>query len=322
MMKVISLVMRTALWYFFESVLYTECIAGIIINLLIVAAIFLKWKAAKSLSIGDKILSSLATSRSVFLVHVFITYLSPLLDLWNYTNIQVLATLLVVMMFLHSTNLWFATILCVFYCVKVTNYSWKFLIFLKTKISTLVSGFLLASLLISVSFSLQFGWGVYKIEMENLTNVSKENTSHLSAVVYENSPKLFQMFFICSCPPFLIFLVADCLLLHSLWMHIRRMRSSGSGFRSPNLESHFSVIKSMMVFLVLQVIYFICIGLSMSDFVYTSLNAFWISMITTCSNPSLHSLYIISSSHGLRKTFLSMFLHVWFKVIGCRDART
>ncbi|XP_077137923.1 taste receptor type 2 member 4-like [Ranitomeya variabilis] len=246
------------------SVLYTECTVGIIMNLFIVAANLMRWKSMKSLHIGDKILSSLATSRSLFLFNVFVTYLPPvLLEFRINRNIQLMSAMPVVSMFLHSTNLWFATILCVFYCVKITGYNWKFFILLKTKISTLFPKFLLASLLISVSSSLPFGWCIY--EIQSPTNLAMENMTLPKVEVHENHHNFFLLFLVVSCPPFLIFLVADCLLIHSLWMHTRRMRSSGSGFRNPNLESHFSAIKSMSLFLVLHIIYFICSCLFLFD---------------------------------------------------------
>ncbi|XP_073529019.1 taste receptor type 2 member 9-like [Phyllobates terribilis] len=293
--------------YIFATVLYTECIVGIIMNLFIVAANFMRWKTVKSLHIGDTILSSLATSRSLFLFNVFVTYLPPVRVMWVNKNLQVLSAMSAVSMFLHSTNLWFTTILCVFYCVKISSYNWKFFNFLKTRISTLFPRFLLASLLISIFSSLPFGWCIYEIQIQNPINFAMENMTLPKVGIYENPHNKFLLFLVSSCPPFLIFLVADFLLIHSLWQHTRRMRISGSGFRNPNLESHFSAVKSMSLFLVLHIIYFICSSLYFSGDVYNSGSEFWISSIVICSPPSLHSLYIISSNSELRKTFISMF---------------
>ncbi|KAM4043880.1 taste receptor type 2 member 40-like [Anomaloglossus baeobatrachus] len=212
-------------------------------NFFIVAANFMRWKTAKSFHTGDKILSSLATSRFLFLFNVFVTFLPPLLDFWLNRNLQAMSTMAVVAAFLNSTNLWFTTVLCVFYCVKITNYNWKFFIFLKTRMSTVFPRFLLVSLLISLSSSLPFGWCVYETQIQNLTNLAMENMTLPKDDVHENHHNMFLLFLAGSCPPFLIFLVADFLLLHSLWMHTRRMKNSGSSFRSPNLESHFSAVK-------------------------------------------------------------------------------
>ncbi|KAM4043881.1 taste receptor type 2 member 40-like [Anomaloglossus baeobatrachus] len=216
-------------------------------NFFIVAANFMRWKTGKSFQIGDKILSSLATSRSLLLCYAFVSFRPPLHDFWVNKNLKAMSTMAVVATFLHSTNLWFTTILCVFYCVKITNYNWKFFIFLKTRMSTVFPRYLLVSLLISLSSSLPFAWCIYEIQIQNPTNLATQNMTLTKLEVYENHHNMFMLFLAGSCPPFLIFLVADFLLLHSLWMHTRRMRNSGSSFRSPNLESHFSAVKCTVV---------------------------------------------------------------------------
>ncbi|KAM4043883.1 taste receptor type 2 member 40-like [Anomaloglossus baeobatrachus] len=237
-------IMGLVLQYIFASLLFIECIVGIIMNVFIVAANFMRWKTIKSLHIGDKILSSLATSRFLFLFNVFMTHIPPLEKFWTNRSLQVMSTMPVVTMFLHSTNLWFSTVLCVFYCVKITNYNWKFFIFLKNNMSSFLPRLLLVSLLISLSSSLPFGWCVFKLQIQNATNLTMENMTLSKVSIYENYHNMFLLFLTASFPPLLIFLVADFLLLHSLWMHTRRMRNSGSSFRSLNLESHFSAVKT------------------------------------------------------------------------------
>ncbi|KAM4043885.1 taste receptor type 2 member 40-like [Anomaloglossus baeobatrachus] len=300
-------IMGLVLQYIFDSVLYIECIVGIIMNFFIVAANFMKWKTMRSLHIGDKILSSLATSRFLFLLNVFMNFVPPLDTFWANRNLQVMSAMSVVTTFLHSTNLWFATILCVFYCVKITNYNWNFLILLKNKMSTFFPRFLLVSLLISLFSSLPFGWCIFILQIQNLTNLAMENVTLPKVGVQENFHNMFLLFLTGSCPPFLIFLVADFLLLHSLWMHTRRMRNSTSSFRSPNLESHFSAVKSMSLFLVLHILYFICSSVYFMSEVYDSGAEFSIISAVISSPPSLHSLYIISSNTQLKKIFISIF---------------
>ncbi|XP_075718238.1 taste receptor type 2 member 40-like [Rhinoderma darwinii] len=213
-------------------------------------------------------------------------------------------------MFLYYTNLWFATVLCVFYCVKITNYNWKFLNFLKTKISTLVRWLLLTSLMISVIFSLFYGCYIYGLLPQNVDSELHDSHKNISEYVDNNdfdSHILFGMFFTGSIPPFFIFCVANFLLIHSLVTHTRRVRSSGSGFQSPNLESHLSAVKSMSFFLLLQIIFFLCMTVYNSGFLLDSKVLFFINSIVMCSSPVLHSLYIILSSSEMKKTVLSLF---------------
>ncbi|XP_072000303.1 taste receptor type 2 member 39-like [Engystomops pustulosus] len=299
-----------SLWFVLAYVLYAECIAGVIVNVIIVTANIIKWKTMKSLNTGDKILSSLATSICLYLSVSFLIYLSSIFHLQDDKDQLFIFSLLFVSTFLHFTNLWFATVLCVFYCVKITSYSWKFFIFLKTKISTLVPWFLLASMVISISSSLPFGLGYNGIQVQNLTNVSMGNMNISRDMEYEDQLQSYEkskyLLLIISCPPFVVFCVVGFLLLHSLWMHIRRMKSSGSGFRSPNLESHFKAVKSMGLFLVLETVYFLVASYSYAA-CHGNITGYWIAIIVTCSPPVLHSLYIISSNNELKKTFVSMF---------------
>ncbi|XP_066445664.1 taste receptor type 2 member 39-like [Eleutherodactylus coqui] len=227
------------------------------VNMTILAAIFLKWKTQRSLQTIYKILACLSLSRCLCLLSYLFYYTILVFHPWILLDIVIVTAMVVKVMFLHFTNAWFATILCVFYCVKITSYSNVCCIFLKMKISTRVSWFLLASLFISLLSTLPFGFDFFTLESKNLLNGTMENTTIPGNVPVNIFQKQFMKFFVGTCPPFVIFCVTICLLLHSLWMHTRRMRSSGSNFSCPNLESHYSAVKSMSLFLVLQVIYFI-----------------------------------------------------------------
>ncbi|XP_075125742.1 taste receptor type 2 member 40-like [Leptodactylus fuscus] len=208
---------------------------------------------------------------------------------------------------LNHANLWFATILCVFYCVKITNYSHKFFIFLKTRISSLVHWFILTSLLISVASSLPCGWYAYYLDQEGFTTGLAENTTFTNVVMYQDKQYRFLLFLVGSLPPLLIFCVAISLLIHSLWVHIRHMRCGGTGFRAPNLEVHFGAVKCMSLFLVLHILYFVCICIRLSP--TYNVSSVWKAFITIiiCWPPVLHSLYIIFSTKKLKEMVLKWF---------------
>ncbi|XP_066446045.1 taste receptor type 2 member 39-like [Eleutherodactylus coqui] len=227
--------------------------------MIIVAANIKKWKKPKSWNTCDMVLSILAVSRILQLLSILFFFTVCLFYPWLFLNFVYAITLAIFITLLSSINFWFATILCILYCVKITNYSWKLFVFLKTKISTLVPWFLLASLVISVSSSLPLGWCV--LSMRNLTNTSMDNVTSFFDSFDSNLYNQFLIVFLGSSPPFITFSVAIFLLIQSLRMHTRQMRSSGS---SPNLESHFRAVKSMSLFLVLHVMNFICVNISLS----------------------------------------------------------
>ncbi|XP_073418040.1 taste receptor type 2 member 40-like [Dendrobates tinctorius] len=288
-------------------VLYIQCFAGITVNLIIAAASINKWKTQNFFLTCDKILSCLVISRSLSIFNVFMVNFLYQFYPWIIQNFVVKAALLTNGIFLHYTDLWFATVLFVFYCVKITSYNWKFFIILKTKISILVPWFLLASLIIAISSSLPFGLYLYDLSFQDALNSSEELISENKVSKVENLYSQSLIVLAGSYPPFIIFMVANCLLVCSLWMHTRRMRSSGSKFRSPNLECHVSAVKNMSFFLVLQMIYFLYINLLYSGSLRNNAELRAVSLIIICSLPFFHSLYMICSCREIKKALVLLW---------------
>ncbi|XP_066446137.1 taste receptor type 2 member 7-like, partial [Eleutherodactylus coqui] len=175
--------------------------------------------------------------------------------------------------------------------VKITNYNPKLFTFLKTRISSQVHWFILASLIISIAYSLPCG----------------ENMTFTKVLIHQNVQNEFLIFLLGSLLPFLILCVAFFLLIQYLWTHIRHMRCSGAGFRSPSLEVHFRAVKSMGLFLVLHIIYLAFMNVLLSS--TQNITRIWMLFISIiiCSPPFLHSLNIIFSNGTLKETFLNCF---------------
>ncbi|XP_075125737.1 taste receptor type 2 member 40-like [Leptodactylus fuscus] len=284
-----------------------QCTVGIILNGFIVATNINNWRRLKTLQTCDKILGCLATSRCLLLF--LITLLKALFIFFHqlFLSPVFVSSMFVGILLLNHANLWFATILCVFYCVKITNYSHKFFIFLKTRISSLVHWFILASLSISVTSSLPCGWYVYRLDQQEYSSVLVENSTFTKVMIYPNTQIQFLMFLMGSLPSFLIFCVAILLLIHSLWVHIRHMSCNGTDFGSPRLEVHVRAVKSMSLFIMLQILYFVCMNIRVSP--TYNVSSTWKTLINViiCIPPVLHSLYIIFSTKKLRETFLQGF---------------
>ncbi|XP_069582967.1 taste receptor type 2 member 40-like [Ranitomeya imitator] len=229
------------------ALLFMKCLVGFTVNLILVAANFLKWKSRKSLQTSDKILSSLAISRLLCFLSMalwnFLFQVSP----WLVENYIVVLTLYVVTMFVFYSSHWFATILCVFYCVKIVTYNCKLLFFLKTKIPTIVQWLILASLLISLISSLPFGWLGYDLRLQNLSNVSTENITEFRLVLLPKSIEQYIIFTVGSIPLFLLFCIANSLLIQFLLFHTRRMKSNESPIQRPNLRCHFTALKKCLI---------------------------------------------------------------------------
>ncbi|XP_056419472.1 taste receptor type 2 member 40-like [Hyla sarda] len=300
--------MESFIRYFLLAVLYVTCLVGFTVNMIMVVANFMKWKTLRSLPACDKILSSLAISRGLSFISIFSWNSVFRFFPWIMNNSLVLSTFYIQFMFIFYSSHWLATLLCVFYCMKIVTYNYKLFIFLKTRISTMVPQLILSSLLISLISSLPFGWYGYDLKLQNLSNHSTGNMTEYEVVTVVNLNNRFLIYAVGSFLPFVIFSVANSLLIHFLLIHTRRMRSNESHIQSPNLESHFKALKSMSLFLLLQIIFLICMNLFISG-TYLHIHFYiLIYYVILCSPPLLHSLYMISSNSEVKKMFASVYL--------------
>ncbi|KAG8550096.1 hypothetical protein GDO81_028876 [Engystomops pustulosus] len=287
-------------------VLYVKCLIGFTVNMIMVATNVMKWKIRKSLPTSDKILSHLAISRGLYFVNIFIQISGVHFELWPRQKQFVPSILYILSMFLYYVSQWIATTLCVFYCVKIVSYNCALCLFLKSRISTMVPWLVTASLIMSFISSLPFGWYRNHLKTHKIFNTSSENNTNYGHDTTLDLMGQFLIFAAGSFPPFIIFCAANFLLICFLFMHTQRMKSNGSHVHNPNLKSHFGALKSMSLFLVLQILLFIGMNLFASgkflQFQYPML----ISWMVRCSPPLLHSIYLISASDDVRKVFTSM----------------
>ncbi|XP_018423972.1 PREDICTED: taste receptor type 2 member 4-like [Nanorana parkeri] len=200
----------------FTAVLFAECFMGIALNMFIVAVYFMRWKALKSLETRDKILTSLGISRSLFMANVLIAYLMRSYFTWILKSILFNIGILLCGMLLHSTDLWITTVLCVFYCVKIANYSHELLTYMKTRISRLVPRFILASLLISLASSIPIIQYGLVLHTHNSTHGFLGNSTTNNANIGYAFLGQVIIFLLGSLLPFLVFCGAVYLLIRSL----------------------------------------------------------------------------------------------------------
>ncbi|MEE6525418.1 hypothetical protein FKM82_025403 [Ascaphus truei] len=290
----------------FLVLLWIELILGITLNSFIVATSCVEWMTFKRLRTSDKILACLGLSRfcfqwSIMLHNIFRIYLPEL-----YSQMYFYAIFVVVRTFVNFSSLWFATVLCVYYCVKITNYNHSLFIYVKVRINKIVPWLLLASLLTSLASSLPFGWHALTLNGNNSTNNLLKNSTVQDIIVVQNHTNQAIKYGLGSSLPFTIFCVATFLLIKSLWMHTRQMRSSGMSIRSPSLDTHYRVVKSMVFFLLLNIIFF-----SSMNVIFSRVLPFgspWLVFLSilTSAYPFLHSAVLIFYNKKLKRTLLDI----------------
>ncbi|KAG8550094.1 hypothetical protein GDO81_028874 [Engystomops pustulosus] len=286
------------------SVLYMECLVGFTVNMIILTTIFMKWKTQRSLPTCDKILSHLAISRGLFFVSVIMGNLIFQFSPWLLQNDVMISILIIQTGFVFNSNLWIASVLCVFYCVRIVTYNCALCVFLRSRISTLVPWLVTAALVMSLISSLPLGWFGFDYKTQNTLNDSTGNKTENEFVIVPNFDNWFLILILGSFPPFLIFCVANFLLINFLLIHTRRMRN----VTSHNLRSHFGALKSMSLFLVLQIIFFIFMSFSaLGKFPQSKIfiTVYWLFI---CFPSLFHSFFLFFSSNDLRKIFVSKCL--------------
>ncbi|XP_075197760.1 taste receptor type 2 member 1-like [Anomaloglossus baeobatrachus] len=276
-------------------------IVGLLLNGYIVTLNFFWWMKHQTLHTIDVLVTSLGLVR---LIHLFlyVEYIIFSISGWSLFQVYYLEYIETVMILVDFCGLWWGSMLCVFYCVKITNYSNRFFVRLKMNISKLVPWMLLVSLLISVLSSLPYRLVIQRI-----------NGTVYGKSTMEIEVNLFIVFFIFSGSiiPFLIFCASIYLIIVSLLRHTRYMSNRNSGFSDAQRDIHISVIRCMISFLVLYTVHLVAY-INTPMVVFLNIYVFnIINLIFMCAYPSLHSISLIVCNKKLKKSFFVVFSCNW-----------
>ncbi|KAG8539615.1 hypothetical protein GDO81_020637 [Engystomops pustulosus] len=255
----------------------------------------MKRQALQSINV---LLTSLGVVRLLLLcVHVQNVYfLLAGWSLFRSDSAKYLGTFVTCLIF---CSLWWGSVLCVFYCVKITNYSNRLFMRLKMNINKMVPWLLLITLVISFVSSVPYSWSLVSSNLDN-SDTNSTNNGNLPQSV--NTVILLIIFFAGSIVPFLICCVAIYLIIVSLLRHTRNMRGRDSGFSDAQRDVHLSVIRSMVSFLVSYTMYNISYILVITHLKTTLSTLIFFAFI--CAYPSLHSFCFIFSNRELKESFL------------------
>ncbi|NP_001165473.1 bitter taste receptor 10 [Xenopus tropicalis] len=286
--------MASPLEIFLLTLIWIVTAVGILLNAFIVAMPVIWWARYNKVEMIEFLLASVGMSRVVLLI------------LWEVVNPLVPSSSIlfgVVSMFLSFWSLWVATILCVFYSVKISSCHHPFFMFLKLNISKMLLGLFLVSLASSLLFSLPFKWLVYSTSINNATNSTNttNSTGQGGTILEVNVINQYFLILIGSSLPLFIFCVAVAILIRSLWRHTRNMAEGNVDFGNPQIQAHLSAVKSMVSFLVLFTIYFVIV-IVMSLPPLLDQNVLQLVFNIICSAyPLLHSLILVMYSRKLRE---------------------
>ncbi|XP_068959154.1 taste receptor type 2 member 7-like [Petaurus breviceps papuanus] len=232
----------------------SEFLLGILVNGFIVLVNCIDWIKRKKLLPGDLILVNLAISRiGLSCAITWNGYLIPT-SIELPTNVKRIDIFLILT---HTSNIWFATILNIFYFLKITNFSNPLFLWMKWRIDRMVFMLLWGPVLIyfSIGFPMTERISYY---YGRLFSGGKERNVSEDVQVSKSILLMFQVLTgLLTLTPFILSIISFSLLILSLGRHIRQMQLNATGSRDPSTEAHVRAMKAMSSFIVFFSLYYV-----------------------------------------------------------------
>ncbi|XP_019605402.2 taste receptor type 2 member 5 [Rhinolophus sinicus] len=191
-----------------------------------------------------------------------------------------------------QASLWFATFLSVFYCKKITTFEHPVYLWLKQRAPCLSLCCLLGGLLINLLLLAPVGL--------KLDSPSQGNSSLPYPLSSGHYLKLLQ-FNAGSWLPFMVFLVASGMLIASLYRHHRKMKVHTAGRTDAQAQAHITVLKSLVCFFILHMVYFVASPYSITAKSSVDLTTVFLSETLMAAYPSLHSVILIMGNPRVKQ---------------------
>ncbi|XP_014426149.2 taste receptor type 2 member 7-like [Pelodiscus sinensis] len=278
-----------------------ELIVGMIANGLIVVVNCLEWIRSRNLSYCDMILTSLGISRLFFQCMIIINTTIYQISSEDNARLDLLRTLDFLWSFTNTLSLWFASLLSVFYCAKIANFSQPIFLCLKWRLLGLMPQLLMGTFLVSFVTSLSSVYSIDRKYINNsMTNLPGNTTGEWT--YYTNfSSGLFILYMLCHSFPFIIFIVSSALLIMSLWRHTKRMEKTTGSCRDTVTQVHVRAIQGQLSFIIFHISYFVAQVILFTELFANSLStSVWCGVIMV-AYPSVHSVILVLGNPKLKK---------------------
>ncbi|XP_027731067.1 taste receptor type 2 member 7-like [Vombatus ursinus] len=288
-----------------------EFLLGILVNGFIALVNCIDWVKRKKLLPSDLILVSLAITRIGLLCGLMWNSYLILIYFGVPTHVRIIDVFLVLT---HNSNIWFATILSIFYFLKITSFSNPLFLWMKWRIDRMV--FMLLGVPLIIYFSILFPmiktmhyyYGVL-FSSGKERNVSQEVQMSKSKLIMLQLPLS-----LLSLIPFILSTITFSLIIVFLWKHIRQMQLNATGSRDPSTEVHVQAMKAMSSFLILFLLYYM--GFFVNYWSHSEAKnklASLLGMSIMLLYPFGHSLILILWISKLRQTLF----WVWQQTLFC-----
>ncbi|NXH81092.1 TA2R7 protein, partial [Edolisoma coerulescens] len=286
------------------AIVTLEAFAGMWINAFLVCVLCIAWVKKKALNSNEKILLLLGCSRFCYLcfswVYSFLSIIYP-----NYLYVQPILQLIVFFQtFFNYSNLWVSACLCVFYCIKIANFRNRFFIYLKVKIDRMVPWLLLGSGILALAISIV----AYDVaDKPHCNNRNSTGQGNFWKVNIKMDKHFFPSFFLAGfgyAASFMTVIFSAVFLLFSLWRHKRKMQTNS--MKNLSMDAHIRAMKSILSFLVMYGINFVCMVLNMVYVTKKGSHMTFLIIVFQYTFSGVHSLILIFSNPRLEKTLLKI----------------
>ncbi|XP_067320928.1 taste receptor type 2 member 104-like [Anolis sagrei] len=256
-----------------------------------------QWLQTRKMAPSDFLLTSLSISRVFWYVTFGLSHLLKFGDAFIYSSAQ--EVLNFVCIFSGMASLWCASWLSVFYCVKVTNFANRFLLWLKPRINVLsirLLGMSISSLVVMfIPFFCSYAEEKKRCNLTGSLPVNISQRKACQALYFIFLP--FHL--IVASMNFIIGITATILLLLSLWKHTRNLKKSGIGAKDLSTQIHINVMKSLVCYIFLYILYFAGM-LNLASNVHTAGAMRLLSDILLTTFPSAHTIILVLSNPKLK----------------------
>lgn len=198
----------------------------------------------------------------------------------------------------NHTSTCFATILNLFYFLKIANFSHYIFFCLKRKLNTIFI-FLLGCLFISWSVAFPQTVKIFNDKMKH-RNTSWKFHLHKSKFIINHILLNLGVIFFC-----MVAIITSFLLIISLWKHNRKMQLYVSRFKSLNTEVHLKVMKVLISFIILLILHVIGILIETLSFLrYENKLLLILGLNFSSMYPCCHSFILILANNQLKQASL------------------
>ncbi|XP_013366750.1 PREDICTED: taste receptor type 2 member 14-like [Chinchilla lanigera] len=301
-------------------IVIVEYIIGNFVNGFIAVVNFVDWIKRKKISSANQIITSLAISRIVFLwlqflnwwLHEFYPDLLMTKDMVEMIYIAWSVT--------SHFNMWLSACLSIFYFLKIANFSNATFLYLKWRVTKVISVTLLVSLvLLLLNILLMKIYGNERIS-EYKTNMSCSSSSSDSTGF---TRIVFFMQIGLALIPFTVSLTTFILLIFSLWKHLKRMGHNVRGSRDASTKAHIKALQTMIASLLLYTTFylFFIIYIINSGFLKRNLIVSFLLVSILMGCPLGHSFVLILGNNDLKQAsvLVLMWLRCWSKGVDSLD---